>query len=182
MPGYVGQAGYSLNSEMNVEQLKEKIKVLTTNYSHLEVDLDSCKSGEKDLIQAHTRSQQEIKDCTTELEKKNIKCRSDKVSNRELILELKTNQTILSSELETYKNTYAVLVVLQRELNHCNTLLKNSIKRKQVLQTKYELVCPWTEWSSCSQTCWGTKTRTNKCSSDEQIQACNQETSCPAGK
>ena len=41
MPGYVGQAGYSLNSEMNVEQLKEKIKVLTTNYSHLEVDLDS---------------------------------------------------------------------------------------------------------------------------------------------
>ena len=164
---------------MIVEQLEEKIKVLTTNYSNLELDLNSCKTSEKDIIQARTRSQQEIK----KLEDENLKCRSDNVSNRELILELKANQTKLDSELETYKSTDADLAISQRKLNDCNGQLKDSIEGKQNLQKKYELVCPWSEWSSCSKTCWGTKTRTDTCSnSDEQIQACNQETSCPAGK
>ena len=144
---------------MIVEQLEEKIKVLTTNYSNLELDLNSCKTSEKDIIQARTRSQLETK----KLEDENLKCRSDNITMRELILELKQNQNKLSSELQT-----------------CNDQLKDSIKRKQNLQKKYESVCPsWSEWSSCSKTCWGTKTRTDRCSrSDEQIQACNQFSSC----
>ena len=84
---------------------------------------------------------------------------------REQILEFEKNQTKLSSELESCKSTDAELVISQRELNVC--------------QEKYELVCPWTEWSSCSKTSCGTKIRIDKCSnSDEQIKACNQDSSC----
>ena len=84
---------------------------------------------------------------------------------RELILELKKNQTKLSFELDSCKSTDAELVISQRELNVC--------------QKKYELVCPWTEWSSCSKTSCGTKIRIDKCSSsDEQIKTCNQDSSC----
>ena len=102
------------------------------------------------------------------------------VSNRELILELKTNQTKLASELENYKSTEAELKISQRKLNDCNAQLKDVIEGKQVLQMKYDLVCPWSEWSSCSKTCWGIKTRTDRCSnSDEQIKGCNQFSSCP---
>ena len=159
---------------MIVDQLEEKIKILTTNYTNLELDLDSCQSSKKDLIQAHTRSQQETKDYTKELEDKNLKCRTANVDNRELILGLKKNQTELSFELDTCKNTDT-----QRELWDLQSQLKDVNERKQVLQEKYELVCPWTAWSSCSQTCWGTKTRTDTCSSsDEQIKACNQFSSC----
>ena len=85
---------------------------------------------------------------------------------REMILELKKNQTNLSSELESCKSTDAELMISQLENNIC--------------QKKYEMVCPWSEWSSCSKTCWGTKIRTDKCSSsDEQIKSCNQFSSCP---
>ena len=105
-----------------------------------------------------------------------LNIRTDNVSYQELILELKANQTKLSSELETYKNTDT-----QRELNDCNAQLEDSIKREQNLQEKYELVCPWSEWSSCSKTSCGIKMRTDKCSSsDEQIKACNQNSSCPS--
>ena len=117
---------------MIVEQLEEKIKVLTTNYSNLELDLKSCKTSEKDIIQARTRSQLETK----KLEDKNLKCRSDNISKRELILELKQKQTKLSSELETYKN------ISQRELTDCNAQLK-----------KYESVGP--SWIQvCKQFSW----------------------------
>ena len=86
---------------------------------------------------------------------------------QELILAYKKNQTKLVFEIENYKSTDAELVISQRELNVC--------------QKKYELVCPWTEWSSCSKTSCGSKIRTGKCSSiDEQIKACNQDSSCPS--
>ena len=146
------------------------------NQSKLVSDLKNCKTTESAL----TVSQQATKRLTEQLEDENLKYRIENVENRELILELKTNQTKLASELEDYKSTDAELVISQRELNDCNGQLKDVIKGKQVCQKKYESVCPWSEWSSCSKTCWGTKIRTDKCSSsDEQIKACNQDSSCP---
>ena len=163
---------------MKVQKLEEMIAELKMNQTKLESDLGNCKITESALV----TSQQETKECSKKLEDENLKClniRTDNVSNRELILELKANQTKLDSELETYKSTDADLAISQRKLNDCNAQLKDSIERKQNLQKKYELVCPWSEWSSCSKTCWGTKTRTDTCSNSyEQIQACNQETSC----
>ena len=143
------------------------------NQSKLVLDLDNCKSF--DLV----ASRLETKECTKKLDDEKLKCRRNNLSNEELIFALQKNQTKLASELETYKSTDAELVS-QRKLNDCNAQMKDVIKGKQVLQNKYELICPWSEWSSCSRTCWGTKRRTDKCSnSDEQIEACNQDSSCP---
>ena len=143
------------------------------NQSKLVLDLDNCKSF--DLV----ASRLETKECTKKLDDEKLKCRRNNLSNEELIFALQKNQTKLASELETYKSTDAELVS-QRKLNDCNAQLKDVIEGKQVLQKKYELICPWSEWSSCTRTCWGTKRRTDKCSnSDEQIEACNQDSSCP---
>ena len=166
----------SFYSEVKVEKLEETIEKLKINQSKLESDLENCKRTESAL----TVSQQATKRFTEQLEDENLKYRTENVSNRELILDLKRNQTNLASKLVDYKSTDAELVISQRKLNDCNGQLKDIINGKQVLQRKYELVCPWSEWSSCSKTCWGTKTRTDKCSSsDEQIKACNQDSSCP---
>ena len=147
------------------------------NQSKLVSDLKNCKTTESAL----TVSQQAAKEFTKQLENENLKYKIEDVENRELILELKKNQTKLASELEDYKSTDAELVISQRELNDCKSQLKDVIEGKQVCQKKYESVCPWSEWSSCSETCWGTKTRTDKCSnSDEQIRSCNQFSSCPS--
>ena len=152
------------------------IKILKINQSKLKSELENCKRTESALAV----SQQATKRFTEELEDENLKYRTENVSKRELILELNKNQTKLASELEDYKSTDAELVISQRKLNDCNAQLKDIIEEKQVCQKKYEMVCPWSEWSSCSKTCWGTKIRTDKCSSsDEQIKSCNQFSSCP---
>ena len=156
-------------SEMKVEKLKEIIEELKMNQSNLVSDLENCKTAESDLF----ASRQEAK----ELEDKNLKYRIENVSNQELILQLKANQTKLASEFEKCRYYY---IVKHRMIIDCNAQLKDVIKGKQVCQQKYELVCPWSEWSTCSQTCWGIKTRTDRCSnSDEQIKSCNQFSSCP---
>ena len=145
------------------------------NQSKLVLDLENCKNSESDLV----ASRQKTEEFNKKLEDENLNYRIENVQKRELILELKTNQTKLTAELEDYKRTDAELVISQRELNDCNSQLKDVIEGKQVCQKKYESVCPWSEWSSCSETCWGTKTRTDKCSnSDEQIRSCNQFSSC----
>ena len=147
---------------MKVEKLEDMIEKSKIKQSKLISDLKNCKSTEFDLVASQQKTEE---------------------FNRiyqELILELKKNQTKLASELEDYKSADAELVISQRELNDCNSQLKDVIEGKQVCQKKYESVCPWSEWSSCSETCWGTKTRTDKCSnSDAQIRSCNQFSSCP---
>ena len=159
-------------SEIKIEKLEEIIGELKINQSKLVLDLENCKITEKDFV----ASRQEIK----KLKDENLNYKIENFSNRELILELKTKQIKLVSEIEDYKRTDAELIISQRKFNDCNAQLKDVIEGKKVLQKKYELICPWSEWSSCSRTCWGTKRRTDKCSNgDEQIEACNQDSSCP---
>ena len=141
---------------MKVEKLEDMIEKSKIRQSKLVSDLKNCKSTEFDLVESQQKTEEFNR------------------IYREMILELKKNQTKLSFELEYY------IVTLQGMLNDCNAQLKDVIEGKQVCQKKYESVCPWSEWSSCSKTCWGTKIRTDKCSSsDEQIKACNQDSSCP---
>ena len=198
----------SLYSEMKVENLEGIIEELKMNQSKLELDLKNCKRTESDLV----ASRKETEELNAKLEAENFKYRNENVSYREKMLELKTNETKLASEiagtkkfnkkLEDENRNYKIENVTNRELifelktnqtkldskiadyiqneKRCVFQLKDVIKRKQVLQRKYELVCPWSEWSSCSKTCWGIKKRIEKCSnSDEQIKACNQDSSCP---
>ena len=148
-----------MKSEKMIEELKK-------NQSELELDL--------------VASRLETKKCTKKLDEENLKWQKNNFSNEKLIFALEKNQTKLASELETYKSTDAHLAISQRKLKDCNAQLEDVVTDKHVIQKKYELVCPWSEWSSCSKTCWGTKRRTDKCSnSDEQMEACNQDSSCP---
>ena len=76
------------------------------------------------------------------------------------------------------------LLISQEKLQDCKEELHTENNEKQVLQRKLNLVCglgpSWSGWSSCSKTCWGIKTRIDRCSnSDEQIKSCNQYSSCP---
>ena len=66
---------------------------------------------------------------------------------------------------------------------------ENSKCQKSLQETKNELknICTssdfpaWSEWSNCSKTCYGIKTRMDKCQNDQkQIKPCNQDPSiCP---
>ena len=115
----------------------------------------------------------------------------------EKIEELKLNQSKLVSDLENLKSSDADLVIsrqetkeciqeLEDEVNknlQCQNNLKNEVEEKEVLQEKLELFCQnqsiWGEWSDCSGTCQGIKTRIDKCSNNgDQIEACNEDISC----
>ena len=63
------------------------------------------------------------------------------------------------------------------KLKECNAQLKDVIQEKQHLQTEFDLIGAWSEWSSCSKKCWGTKTRILK-GCNGQINACNQFPTC----
>ena len=234
-------------SEMKIEEVEEKVKGLEMKKLKLESDLENCKITDADLI----ISQQETKDCTEELEdekNKNLLCHEENVSNLKIIVKLKTNQTQLISDLESFKSTDADLIISQQELkecsddldaqiqsnlqyesemktcesdlkiqgqksqnlqaqnskltksldesrssssvnqklaNDCKNKLEYEVKEKEVFQEKCESeLCQyrpaWSEWSACSKTCTGIKTRIDKCSnSDDQVTSCNQDISCP---
>ena len=43
-----------------------------------------------------------------------------------------------------------------------------------------ELYPAWSEWSECSETCWGISKRVNKCKNGiEEVKSCNEHSSCP---
>ena len=86
---------------------------------------------------------------------------------------LKTNQSNLVLDLEICKSSEIDLIQARTHIiNICDAEVKD-------LQKKLDLLSPWSEWSSCSKECWGTKVRTNKCSDKEQIKECNQFSTCP---
>ena len=92
---------------------------MKTNKLKLETDLENCKNTDADLVIA----QQEIKECTDELDatmKKSLHCQSENISNLKMIVDLKVNQTKLVSNLESLKSTDADLVVSQQEIKKCN--------------------------------------------------------------
>jgi len=114
----------------------------------------------------HIITKQELQACEEELEDE-----IQKTNN------LQTQNSKLLKPLEKSRSSSATNQKLAQE---CQEQLEDEIEGKEILQKKYESVCPsWSEWSNCSQTCWGIKTRTDRCSnSDEQIKGCNQFSSC----
>ena len=187
---------------------RELILELRTSQSKLTSDLEICKSSDVDRM----ISDKELEECNEELEaekRKNYQCESEKnvcqqeiVSKTKIISELRrgsarhiiTKQELQDCEeeledeiqktrnLQTHNSILRSSSTANRKLaQECQYKLENEIEGKEILQEKYESVCPsWSEWSSCSETCRGTKTRTDRCSnSDEQLKSCNQFSSCP---
>ena len=61
---------------------------------------------------------------------------------------------------------------LKSDESKCDATMKNICTS--------ELYPAWSEWSDCSETCWGIVTRENKCKNGtEQVKSCNQHSSCP---
>ena len=60
---------------------------------------------------------------------KNIQCQSENVTNLKLILELKTTESKLTSDLEDCKTTDADLVISNQELKECNGELDSELTK-----------------------------------------------------
>ena len=177
--------------EMKTEELEEENAKLKESQNKLASELDSFKSTDADLV----ISRQETKECNEDLQGQKTKYFQCFSENEEL----KATQTKLKSDL---KICTVDLVISQKKLKKCSEDLEAEIQKnlqcekdkktcvneleaeieeKEVLKSKYESVCPsWSEWSDCSKTCWGIKTRIDRCSMyDDQINTCNQDSLCP---
>ena len=187
---------------------RELILELKMSKSKLTSDLEICKSTDADLLISDKELEECNEELEAE-KKQSYQCESQKkicqqeiVSKTKIISELRrgsarhiiTKQELQDCEeeledeiqktrnLQTHNSILRSSSVANRKLvQECQEQLEDEVEGKEILQKKYETVCPsWSEWSSCSKTCWGTKTRTDRCSnSDEQIKACNQFSSCP---
>ena len=213
---------------------------LKTNISKITSELEMCQSENAELVIAH----KELEDCEGELKdeirkndllelensvisksiqvskqealsnqslyyKRYTKCQDSleheikektdlqvsNASNDRMILELKTNlnethEEISSCEksLQDYKNRYKLsnasndrmILGLKINLNETQEEILKCENRLQDYKNRIELICPlWSEWSDCSKTCFGVKTRIDHCQDDnEQIKSCNQEPAC----
>ena len=71
--------------------------------------------------------------------KKSLHCQSENISNRELILELRTSQSKLTSGLEICKNTDADLLISDKELEECNHELEAEKKKKYQCESEKKI-------------------------------------------
>ena len=172
--------------EIKAEDLEGKIEQLKIKESKLVSDLESCKSTDVDLI----ISQQELKECNQDLEdeeSRNRQCESGRTTCADTLgdqVQINRNLQERNSNLsKSLDEARASSSANYRLAQRCQNQLEDEVEEKENLQEKFESVCPsWSEWSSCSKTCWGIKKRTNRCSNwNEQVEACNQNI-CPSGK
>jgi len=170
-----------------IQELGKKNKELEKKAGELDKELESCQSSDADLI----ISQQETKECNEELEdeaNKNRRCESDKKTcENKLEDQVQKNKNLKDGYSETLtllEESRSLSSANQKLAQECQSNLKNEVEKKEVLQDKLKLFCQnqslWSEWSVCSTTCQGIKTRNDRCSSNnEQVEACNQDISCP---
>ena len=92
--------------------------------------LKSSKATLKNRLQ---ETKQETKKCNGDLEvltTKNLQCQSENVANLKLILEFKSNQTKLFSDLDNLKSVDADLAISQQKLEECNANIEAGTKKK----------------------------------------------------
>ena len=169
-----------LENDSNLKIILE----LKANQTKLITNLDSFKSTDADLV----ISQRELKECNEDLEaktKRNFQCVSgQKICEKELENEIQKYKKLEASHSDTLKlfeESRSISSTNQKLAQVCQSNLEDLVEEKEVLQEKIRAGCPLgSEWSSCSKTCWGTKTRTVRFSnSKEQVESCNQDISCP---
>ena len=131
-------------------------KIQELNSENTKITLKMQSQNAQNII-----TKQELHDCEEELE--------DEIQKN------KNLQTQNSKSLKILEESKSNAAADRRRAQECQNKLKDEIEAKEVLEKKYESVCPsWSEWSSCSKNCSGVKTRIDKCSiHDEEIEPCN---------
>ena len=106
-----------------VKSLKKRLSQSQCDKS--DVPMDILKKENEELKLKVERLEKE-RDAET---KKTFQCQSENISNRETILELKTTQSKLTSDLEICESTDADLLISDKELKECNEELKAEMKK-----------------------------------------------------
>ena len=141
-----------------LEDCKEELKEAIQKNDELELDNSVISKSFQESKQEATNNQTAYKKCQESLEHE-IKEKTDlqaSNANDKEIIELKTN-----------------LNETQEEISNCKKSLQEYKNRINVFRPA------WSDWSDCSKTCFGIKTRIEKCQDNhEQIQSCNQDSAC----
>ena len=111
------------NAKRYVKSLKKRLSQNQCDKS--EVSMDILMKENEELKLKVERLEKE-RDAETE---KSLQCRSENLTNRELILELKTKQSKFASDLEICKSTDADLLISGQELKECNEDLEAEMKK-----------------------------------------------------
>jgi len=170
---------------------------LKTNITKTASELEMRESGNTDLVVAN----KELEDCKEELKEaiqKNDELELDNSviskSFQESKQEATNNQTAykkcqesLEDEIKEktdlqalYANNDKEILKLKTNLNETQEEVSNCKKTLQEYKNRINVFRPaWSDWSDCSKTCFGIKTRIEKCQDNhEQIQSCNQDSAC----
>merc|ERR1711911_531329 len=71
--------------------------------------------------------------------KKSLQCQSENISNRELILELKTSQSKLTSDLEICKSADVDRLISDKEMEECNEELEAEKKESHQCESEKKI-------------------------------------------
>ena len=141
-----------------------KAESVTRNKEILELKSKNAKitSEHESGSAEHVITKQELHDCEEELE--------DEIQKNESL------QTQNSKSLKALEESRSSSSTNQRTAQECQNKLEDELEVNKDLKKKLEMFCPsWSEWSDCSQTCSGVRTRMDKCSiNDEEIEPCNE--------
>ena len=171
---------------------------LKTNISKITSELEMCQSESAELVIAN----KELEDCEGELEDEIQKNDQLEFENSDISKSLQeskqealNNQSLYTKCQENLEHEIKektdlqisnasndmMILELKTNLNETREEILKCEKSVQDYKTRMEVICPlWSEWSDCSRTCFGVKTRIDHCQDDnEQIKSCNQESACP---
>ena len=179
------------NAELIV--IKEEFDKLKKNNTETYSDLQSIKQEKKELMTSlqdvNKKLDAEIK-VRLQYQSEKLELAAKELTNRELIFELKTNVSKLTSEaLNNQTSSERKILVLKTNLNETQEEILNCEKSLQVYQdpnwtfSSFQKICSeapiWSEWSACSKSCFGMTTRKDKCNAaKEQIDLCNDHSVC----
>ena len=122
-----------------VEELKTKNEEIEGNLQETKARIESGVNQMADLkkeneeLKMNAQKLEEERDAEIE---KSLQYQSENVANLKLILDLKTIESKLTSDLENYKTTDADLVISNRELKECNNELETEMKKVVELKSK----------------------------------------------
>jgi len=128
-----------------------------------------CESGKR-ICQDETVSKNaeilELKSKNTKIVSKHESESADHLITKQ---ELQNCEEDLENEIQKNKNLQTTASTFRKQAQDCQNKLEDEIEAKEILQLKVESFhSSWSEWSACSKTCPGVKTRMDKCSSNNK--------------